>query len=187
MPSSLHPRTHRGGRLAPAVSKPRSPAPSGHGSHTSFQPGRKSKERGNDRRGKRNPPATILMKSKPTWSLLKAVWSVSKPSCSQASSSSLGETRFSQGVAKAKPTCKCSPAPCSCIQRREPWVRLFCPAPSAMHAPKDSTLSFAKEANSNLDEASEGSQASARTNHYHRGLGRLKLEHEIFSHLGSVG
>ena len=122
-----------------------------------------------------------------TWSRLKAVWSVSKPSCSQPSNSSLRENRFSQGFAKAKPTCKCSPAPCSCIQRREQWVRLFCLAPSATHAPKDSTLSFAKEANSNLDEASEGSQASARTNHYHRGLGRLKLEHEIFSHLGSVG
>ena len=90
------------------------------------------------RRGEKSQEL-FLRKQTPTWSLLKAVWSVSKPSCSQASSSSLGKEGVIQRAGKGNPTCKCSPAPCSCSQRKELWVQLFCLVPSARHAPEDST------------------------------------------------
>ena len=131
-----------------------------------------------------------------TWSLLKAVWSVSKPSCSQASSSSLTSEKSNKILCNKslRPTCRCSPGPCSCSRRKERSVQLSCRSPSAKHAPECTGShniheSAENEKQTNLDEPSEWSQPSSRPNHYHGCLEtKLKVKVEnLFPHLSSVG
>ena len=170
LPSSSRLRTHRGERLGQAASKLRCPAPSGSGWHTSSQPGRRCRRKLKRVRG----ISQIYLVS--TESGVECEQAILLPSL-QLFPNKRGEvTREKSNKIlcnkSLRPTCRCSPGPCSCSRRKERSVQLSCRSPSAKHAPECTGShiiheSAENEKQTNLDEPSEWSQPSSRPNHYH--------------------
>ena len=166
LPSSLHPRRHRGGLLGPAVSTPRPPAPSGRGSHTSSQPGTRTKVR------------EVLVKIDTDLvsaeSGVEGEQTILFPSLQLLPGRERGE-RWSpreeaNQIQPVNVVLLLVPAAKEENCRSNCFALLLLPRTFL----KIVLNILPREVDSYLDEASEGSQSGARSNHYHRGLRRRK-------------